>query len=158
MVLKSPSCLVLHCSIKTKRGTSTYKHTTCRNSLCSCKGSFVQGVTPGSLSFSLHHHLWEEGGSMDVIPVKSETNGTGRRLHGAAVLVPSNGNQVVKVIKRRKREPTLSQIGSDANREMIDQSSTCSTMKRSSRFRGVSRYTRMTPWEHQATTLSSSTT
>lgn len=95
---------------------------------------------------------------MDVIPVKSETNGTGRRLHGAAVLVPSNGNQVVKVIKRRKREPTLSQIGSDANREMIDQSSTCSTMKRSSRFRGVSRYTRMTPWEHQATTLSSSTT
>ncbi|CAL9187360.1 unnamed protein product [Musa hybrid cultivar] len=77
---------------------------------------------------------------MDVIPVKSETNGTGRRLHGAAVLVPSNGNQVVKVIKRRKREPTLPQIGSDANREMIDQSSTCSTMKRSSRFRGVSRH------------------
>ncbi|URE39358.1 hypothetical protein MUK42_35978 [Musa troglodytarum] len=77
---------------------------------------------------------------MDVIPVKSETNGAGRRLHGAAVLVPSNGSQVVKVIKRRKREPALPQIGSDANREMIDQSSTCSTMKRSSRFRGVSRH------------------
>ncbi|WOK91322.1 AP2-like ethylene-responsive transcription factor AIL1 [Canna indica] len=69
-----------------------------------------------------------------VVSVKSEA----MRFQDGA-FCPSS-NEVKKVIKRRKREPQNIATDSNRDRNVIDQSSTCTTMKRSSRFRGVSRH------------------
>lgn len=78
---------------------------------------------------------------MDLVSVKSETAGAKR-------LQEAGAGQVAKVVIRRRRArdsaavPQGINTGNDPNTgEVIDQSTTaCSTIKRSSRFRGVSRY------------------
>lgn len=77
---------------------------------------------------------------MDLVSVKSETGV--RRLNEASA------SEVTKVVIRRRRARDSAAVapgattGNDANSgEVIDQSTTaCNTIKRSSRFRGVSRY------------------
>ncbi|XP_038977492.1 AP2-like ethylene-responsive transcription factor At1g16060 [Phoenix dactylifera] len=74
---------------------------------------------------------------MDVMLVKSEVNSSGRQLTAMATH-PQDSSPTVKRIKRRRREPASPAIAADANGEIIDQPATSSTVKRSSRFRGVS--------------------
>lgn len=74
---------------------------------------------------------------MDIMLVKSEISDNRRRVLTVAG-GPSEGSEVVKCIKRRRREPALAPI--DGNRDtMTEQSPGGNTVKRSSRFRGVSR-------------------
>lgn len=75
--------------------------------------------------------------------VKCELNGNGRRdaVAAAAESVPSDASEAVRCIKRRRREPILPPpAAADGNGEAIDQTIVTSTIKRSSRFRGVSRH------------------
>ncbi|KAG6529386.1 AP2-like ethylene-responsive transcription factor PLT2 [Zingiber officinale] len=77
---------------------------------------------------------------MDLLSIKSETGA--RRLH------ETGAGEVTKVVIRRRRARDSAAVppgvatGNDPNAgEVIDQSTTaCSTIKRSSRFRGVSRH------------------
>nr|CAD1833907.1 unnamed protein product [Ananas comosus var. bracteatus] len=73
---------------------------------------------------------------MDAVLVKNEVHSSGRRAH-SVVIGPSEGREVVKCIKRRRREPA---VATDANGEVVERSSPSTTIKRSSRFRGVSRH------------------
>ncbi|XP_039122921.1 AP2-like ethylene-responsive transcription factor PLT2 isoform X2 [Dioscorea cayenensis subsp. rotundata] len=78
---------------------------------------------------------------MDVMLIKSEISGNGKRLLGVAGGSSESGDQVVKCIKRRRREPALPPISVDHNHGgVLEQSPSSSTIKRSSRFRGVSRH------------------
>lgn len=76
---------------------------------------------------------------MEGVLVKREGNG-GRRGGGAIE------GEEPKCIKRRRREPSMAVVGNkDDKREVQDPSSTTTSnatapVKRSSRFRGVSRY------------------
>ncbi|XP_019706827.2 AP2-like ethylene-responsive transcription factor AIL5 [Elaeis guineensis] len=77
---------------------------------------------------------------MDVKLVKSEVDSNGRRLLGMAT-GPQDSSETVKFLKRRRREPAFLATATDSNGEIIDQSATSNTtVKRSSRFRGVSRH------------------
>ncbi|XP_008810103.2 AP2-like ethylene-responsive transcription factor At1g16060 [Phoenix dactylifera] len=76
---------------------------------------------------------------MDAKLVKSEVNSNGRRLLGMAT-GPQDGSETVKFVKRRRREPAFLATATYSNGEIIDQSATSNTTKRSSRFRGVSRH------------------
>ena len=77
---------------------------------------------------------------MNVKLVKSEVDSNGRRLLGMAT-GPQDSSETVKFLKRRRREPAFLATATDSNGEIIDQSATINTtVKRSSRFRGVSRY------------------
>jgi len=70
---------------------------------------------------------------------KSEINENGRRVLSVAT-GPSEGTEGVKCIKRRRREPALAPTATNGNREgTAELSPTGKTIKRSSRFRGVSR-------------------
>lgn len=73
--------------------------------------------------------------------VKSEIDDSRRRVVSVAEGPSTEGNGgVVKCIKRRRRGPALATTAIDGNRETTaQQSPTGSTIKRSSRFRGVSR-------------------
>ncbi|KAG1367589.1 AP2-like ethylene-responsive transcription factor [Cocos nucifera] len=77
---------------------------------------------------------------MDVKLVKSEVESNGRRLIGTAT-GPQDSSETVKFIKRRRREPAFVVTATDSNGVIIEPSATSnSTVKRSSRFRGVSRH------------------
>ncbi|KAJ0971307.1 hypothetical protein J5N97_019266 [Dioscorea zingiberensis] len=78
---------------------------------------------------------------MDVMLIKTEVNGSAKRLLGVAEGSSEGGDRVVKCIKRRRREPVLPPISVDHNPAgLLEQSPSSSTIKRSSRFRGVSRH------------------
>lgn len=76
---------------------------------------------------------------MDVMLVKTEVNSSGRQLTGMA-RHPQGSSPMVKCNKRRRREMASPAIAAHTIGEVIDQTATNSTVKRSSRFRGVSRY------------------
>lgn len=72
------------------------------------------------------------------LPVKSELKSNGKHLLREPVRAVV-GPDGMKCVKRRRREPALLSIINDSNGQMLDRSATTSTIKRSSRFRGVSR-------------------
>lgn len=74
---------------------------------------------------------------MDEMFIKPEENSTKRRVISAE-RGTSDGNEGVKIVKRRRRTPPAMTSVRNSG-EMMDQSTTGITNKRSSRFRGVSR-------------------
>lgn len=73
--------------------------------------------------------------------IKNEEN-PGRRRG----CIADNEAQVARYVKRRRRDPAIVALGSDDNQsqqqmpqKQTDQTSAATTVKRSSRFRGVSR-------------------
>lgn len=81
-----------------------------------------------------------------ILKVKNEENGRRRSMSCAADVDQA---QAARCVKRRRRDPTAVALGSDDNnqsqqqqqfpQQQTDQTSTATTVKRSSKFRGVSR-------------------
>ncbi|KAF5479204.1 hypothetical protein F2P56_000048 [Juglans regia] len=82
-----------------------------------------------------------------ILKVKNEENGRRRSMSCAADVDQA---QAARCVKRRRRDPTAVALGSDDNnqsqqqqqfpQQQTDQTSTATTVKRSSKFRGVSRH------------------
>ena len=77
-----------------------------------------------------------------MLMVKREEN-QGRRRGFMAVDNKNNVVQSPRCGKRRRREPAVSVLGCGDNQQQTtdNQTACATTVKRSSRFRGVSRYT-----------------
>lgn len=69
--------------------------------------------------------------ALQMMAVQSEAN-TGKR----PMYIEENEPAVAKIVKRRRRDPLLCD---HQHHDVVDQSSTVSGIKRSSKFRGVSR-------------------
>lgn len=73
---------------------------------------------------------------METIFLKKEEN-VAKRIATVAGEDTSGGT---KISKRRRREPPATVVAANGNREAPEQPTTGSTIKRSSKYRGVSRY------------------
>lgn len=69
--------------------------------------------------------------TLQMMAVQSEANTGKRRMY-----IKENEPAVAKIVKRRRRDPL---VYDHQHHDVVDQSSTVTGVKRSSKFRGVSR-------------------